>query len=127
MSIISNYTGFIDTPDSLIAAIGERAIFDCRHCGALEIDWELNGTLVPSINLPENIYENYSFPDDPSSLLCGGVYSLIIADVATYNETMIQCEANINGAPNEDSDSALLLTQGYRNYKGNLIYYAYRY
>lgn len=116
----SDIIGFAETPDSLIAAIGERAIFNCQHCTTLEIDWQLNGTIVPSINLPANIYVDYAFPDDPLSLTCGGIYSLVFADISTYNETVIQCEANIHGVPNEASDPALLLTQGIVH-KGNCI------
>ena len=107
------HTGFIKTPNSLVTAIGERAIFCCQHCTANFINWYLNETLIPSSNLPEGIYINYIFPDDALSLTCGGVYSLIIADVVAYNTTIIQCEANIDGGPNEASNTALLLTQGH--------------
>ncbi len=56
--------GFVETPDSLIAVIGERAIFNCQHCTAVDVDWELNGTIIPSSNLPESIDIDYIFSDN---------------------------------------------------------------
>ena len=104
--------GFLEMPVSynmeLILAVGEDAIFTCQHCTADTVHWRLNGTLFRNSNVSEGVIRNYTIQS-----YCGVLYTLTIVKevVERYNQTTIQCEAEINGSPNVTSP-VLLLVQG---------------
>ena len=107
--IYDNNTGFIITPSDTeyIVAVCENATFTCQHCGSdINTIWLLNGTSL--LDDPENIKLDYSF-----EAVCGVMFIMTIINPAQYNQTNIQCQADLGGTSNI-SAPILLSVQGIR-------------
>ena len=104
------FIGFIIMPtgNEVIVAHTENATFTCQYCGSdSNIKWLLNGTSV--LDDREDIKLSYSF-----EAVCGVVFKMTITNTTQYNQTIIQCKADLLGGTSNTSAPILLSVQGNR-------------
>ena len=102
--------GFVEVPQSVVAAVETEATFACRHISTDRISWLINGTIL----LDESCLPNITTWSD--SLSDGDIiHSLNISGLATYNGTYVQCAAYVEVQPDR-TIPALLLVQGWDIY-----------
>ena len=88
----------------VILAVGETAVFRCQHCSSDNIMWRLNRTLILNSSVTHNVSVTHT-----SQSPCGILFALTISDIERYNQTTIQCEANVMGSPNVATPVKLLV------------------
>ena len=106
------FIGFIIRPagNEFIVAHTENATFTCQYCGSdSNINWLLNGISV--LDDREDIKLGYSF----EAAVCGVVFIMTITNTTQYNQTNIQCQANLLGGTSDISAPILLSVQGNYN------------
>lgn len=89
---------------------GENGSFQCQHCLTDDINWLLNGTKLHKYSdmVQEDVMLFVGYSSQP---YCGLQFTLVMRNIGRYNNTFIQCQANIAGSVNLTSH-VILLVQG---------------
>ena len=98
-------------PSPMTVAVGDEAIFRCRHPDANVIDWNINGQSLGNFHPPNVTKNTVSSPG-------GFIHTLSILALEHYNGTIVECVAitfldklRINQR-REPTSSVVLLIQG---------------
>ena len=94
------------SPSMVVIAPKNEYTFYCNHSQTARISWKLNSTTYEFLDFPPDI-------NGGSESIPGGhrVYTLTLRGLPEYNETRVQCVAELNGVSVE-TYTATLLIQG---------------
>ena len=95
------------TGNEVTVVYTENATFTCQYCGSdSNIKWLLNGTSV--LDDRRDLKLGYSFEE----AICGVVFIMTITNTTQYNQTNVQCRADLLGGTSNTSAPILLSVQG---------------
>ena len=102
-------SNFLEEPSSINVALGDEAVFRCRHAAAEIIGWDINGTSLGRFH-PLNISSS-SVSDSTNDAL---LHTLTVAALEAYNNTNVSCVAIFFDSQilTEQTPNATLVVQG---------------
>ena len=96
----------IPSPSVVVIVPGPKSQFTfyCNHSQTARISWKLNSTTYEFLDFPPDI-------NGGSESIPGGhrVYTLTLRGLPEYNETRVQCVAELNGVSVETYTTTLLI------------------